>query len=191
MAIPLRCHQLALKRLVKYYVEALSIVWYYNYQEEPAQVLVVTDANWTGDTERRRSTSCGWVYWGKHLLDTYASTQQIVALSTAESGYIAIPGAPHMAWSCALMKLNIEVPVAVASNAKAGRAISRRGVGRVPHLDACLLRVQELPATGILRMEVRAGGGAFPRPANPAAGAILGREPTRRTWGPSIWTSSA
>ena len=31
------------------------------------------------------STSCGWIYFGDHLLETFSSTQQIVALSTAES----------------------------------------------------------------------------------------------------------
>ena len=31
------------------------------------------------------STSCGWIYFGDHLLETFLSTQQIVALSTAES----------------------------------------------------------------------------------------------------------
>ena len=43
-----------------------------------------------------RSTSCGWIYFGDHLLETYSSTQQIVALSTAESEYISITkGAAH------------------------------------------------------------------------------------------------
>ena len=52
--------------------------------------------NWAGELEGLRSTSCGWIYFGDHLLETYSSTQKIVALSTAESEYISITkGAAH------------------------------------------------------------------------------------------------
>ena len=51
-------------------------------QEMPNEIRAVTDANWAGELEGLRSTSCGWIYFGgAHLLETYSSTQQIVALS--------------------------------------------------------------------------------------------------------------
>ena len=76
-----------LKRLCKYYSEAPVLSWSFR---------AVTDANWAGELEGLRSTSCGWIYFGDHLLETYSSTQQIVALSTAESEYISITkGAAH------------------------------------------------------------------------------------------------
>ena len=65
-------------------------------QEMPSEIRAVTDANWAGELEGLRLTSCGWIYFGDHLLETYSSTQQIVALSTAESEYISITkGASH------------------------------------------------------------------------------------------------
>ena len=65
--------------------------WSFPYQEEmPSEIRTVTDANWVGELEGLRSTSCGWIYFGDHLLETYSSTQQIVALSTAQSEYISI-----------------------------------------------------------------------------------------------------
>ena len=62
----------------------------------PSEIRAVTDANWAGELEGLRSTSCGWIYFGGYLLETYSSTQQIVAQSTAESEYISIKkGAAH------------------------------------------------------------------------------------------------
>ena len=70
--------------------------WTFPCQELPSEIRAVTDANWAGELEALRSTSCGWIYFGDHLLETYRSTQQIVALSTAESEYISVTkGAAH------------------------------------------------------------------------------------------------
>ena len=56
----------------------------------------MTVANWAGQLKGLRSKSCGWIYFCDHLLEMYSSTQQIVALSTAESEYISITkGAGH------------------------------------------------------------------------------------------------
>ena len=47
-------------------------------------------------TQANDLASCEWIYFGDHLLVTYSSTQQIVALSTAESENISITkGAAH------------------------------------------------------------------------------------------------
>ena len=58
-------------------------------QSMPTDVRAVTDANWAGELEALRSTSSGWIDFGGHLLETYSSTQQIVALSTAVSESIS------------------------------------------------------------------------------------------------------
>ena len=62
----------------------------------PGEIRAVKDANWAGELEGLRSAWCGWIYFGDHLLETYSSTQQSVALSTAESEYLSITkGASH------------------------------------------------------------------------------------------------
>ena len=43
--------------------------------------------NWEGELEGL-STTGAWICFGGYLLETYSSTQQIVALSTTESQYI-------------------------------------------------------------------------------------------------------
>ena len=55
-----------------------------------SEIMAVTGANWTGAMEGLRSTSCGWIHSGDPPPETYSSTQQSVALSTAESEHISI-----------------------------------------------------------------------------------------------------
>ena len=96
MSDPTRAAKCMLKRLCKYYSEAPVLTWSFPFQEMPSEIRAVTDANWAGELEGLRSTSCGWIHFGDRLLQTYSSTQQIVALSTAESEYISITkGAAH------------------------------------------------------------------------------------------------
>ena len=90
MSGPTRAAKCMLKRWCKFYSEAPVLSWSFPYQEMPSEIRAVTDANWAGELEGLRSTSCGWIYFGDHLLVTYSSTQQIVALSTAESENISI-----------------------------------------------------------------------------------------------------
>ena len=107
----------------------------------------MTDANWAGELDGLRSTSCAWIYFGDHLLETYSSTQQIVALSTAESEYISITkGAAHaLEVRSAMVEQGLTLKVVCETNALAGRAMAtRRGVGRVRHLDARLLCLQQV-----------------------------------------------
>ena len=101
------------------------------------------------------STSCGWIYFGDHLLETYSSTQQIVVLSTAESEYISITkGAAHaLEVRSAMVEFGLTFNVVCETDASAGRAMAtRRGVGRVRHLDARLLWLQQLCAEGVVQV---------------------------------------
>ena len=116
--------------------------WSFPYQEMPREIRAVTDANWAGELEGLRSTSCGWIYFGDHLLETYSSTQQIIALSTAESEYISITkGAAHaLEVRSAMVEHGMTFNVVCETDASAGRAMAtRRGVGRLRHLDARFL----------------------------------------------------
>ena len=99
------------KRLwCKYYSEAPELSWSFPYQEVPSEIRAVTDANWAGELEGLRSTSCGWIYFGDHLLETYSRAM-----------------------------------------------VTRRGVGRVRHLDARLLWLQQLCAEGVVQVRARPG----------------------------------
>ena len=145
MTEPTRTAKCMLKRLCKYYSEAPVLSWSFPYQEMPSEIKAVTDASWAGELEGLRSTSSGWIYFGGHLLETYSSTQQIVAPSTAESEYISITkGAAHaLEVRSAMVEYGMTFNVVCETDASAGRAMAtRRGVGRVRHLDARLLLLQ-------------------------------------------------
>ena len=127
-----------LKRLCKYNSEVPVLSWTFAYLSMPTEVRAVTDANWAGELETLRSTSSGWIYFGSHLLETYSSAQQIVALSTAESEYISITkgAAPALEVRSAMAEWGLSLKVVCETDASAGRArATRRGVGRVRHLD--------------------------------------------------------
>ena len=149
-----------LKRLCEYYSEAPVLSWSFPYQEMPSEIRAVTDANWAGELEGLRSTSCGWIYFSDHLPETYSSTQQIVALSTAESEYISITkGAAHaLEVRSAMVEFGITFNVVCETDTSAGRAMAtRRGVGRVRHLDARLLWLQQLCAEGVVKVRAKPG----------------------------------
>ena len=134
--------------------------WSFPHQEVPSEIRAVTDANWARELEGLRSTSCGWIYFGDHLLETYSSTQQSVALSTAESESLSITkGAAHaLEVRSAMVQYGMTFNVVCETDASAGRAVAtRRGVGRVRHLDARLLWLQQLCAEGVVEVRAKPG----------------------------------
>ena len=144
----------------KYHSEVPVLSWSFPCQEVPSEIRAVTDANWAGELEGLRSTSCGWCYFGDHLLETYSSTQQIVALSTAESEYISITkiAAHALEVRSAMVEFGLTFNVVCETDASAGRAMATtRGVGRVRHLDARLLWLQQLCAEGVVQVRARPG----------------------------------
>ena len=59
-------------------------------------MIVLVDGDWAGDKETRRSTSSGLEFLSEHLVNDYATTQGLVALSSTESEYhAAVLGAGH------------------------------------------------------------------------------------------------
>ena len=72
MSGPMRAAKRKHKRLCKYYSEAPVFSCSSPHQEMPSDIRAVTDANWAGELEGLRSTSCGWIYFGDHLLEIVA-----------------------------------------------------------------------------------------------------------------------
>ena len=156
MSGPTRAAKCMLTRLCKYYSEATVLSCSFPDQEMPSEIRVVTDANWAAELEGLRSTSCGRIYFGDHLLETYSSTQQIVAMSTAESEKISITkGAAHaLEVRSAMVEFGLTFNVVCETDAMA----TRRGVGRVRHMDARLLWLQQLwCAEGVVQVRARPG----------------------------------
>ena len=122
------------------------------------EVRVVTEAHWEGELEGL-STTGAWIYFGGYLLETYSSTQQIVALSTTESEYISTKDVTQaLEIRSALAKYGVTLKMKGKTDVTAGRAMAaRRGVGRVHHLDARLSWLQRLWAEGVMESQFRPG----------------------------------
>ena len=95
------------------------------------------EAFWEGELEGL-STTGAWICFGDHLLETYSSTQQILALSTTESEYISTKDVAHVPEiRSVLAECDMTLKMTGKTDGTAGRATAaRRGVGRAHHLDA-------------------------------------------------------
>ena len=51
----------------------------------PEFLTAMSDANWAGDRQTRKSTSGGVVMFGQHYIKSWSKTQSLIALSSAES----------------------------------------------------------------------------------------------------------
>ena len=65
-------------------------------QEMPSEIRAVTDANWGGELEVLRSTSCGLIYFGDHLLETWATTLTAVAEAAKDMPCIDLEREEHV-----------------------------------------------------------------------------------------------
>ena len=84
--------------------------------------------------------------WGSHLIKSWSSTQSVIALSSGEAEYYGmVKGASvGLGLRAVLSDFNISVRLTLKSDASAAIAIaSRRGLGKVRHIEVCQLWLQE------------------------------------------------
>ena len=84
--------------------------------------MILSDADWASDSERRRSLDCVHIYGG-HLIEVSTSTQQVVSLSTAESEFYGIVhgAASGIQLREAFMQFGFSVRLRVLSDSSAAR----------------------------------------------------------------------
>ena len=141
----------ALTRLAKYLKGRPRMVQRFDYQPMVNTVNVFTDADWAGENSSRKSTSGGAMQLGDHVLKSWASTQSVIALSSGESEfYVIVKGASQgMGMKSLLADLNFPCHIKVLTDATTGKSIaSRRGLGRVRHVDVANLWIQEKVRNG-------------------------------------------
>ena len=116
----------------------------------------ITDADWATNPENRRSVDSVHVYQGTPLIETSSCTQQVTALSSAESEFYGLlrGAAVGLQIRELLREINIEMVThqmvtKVLTDSAAARGIVRRsGSGRVKHLEARWLWIQERVRVG-------------------------------------------
>ena len=101
-----------------------------------------TDSDDAGCTKTRKSTSCGALMHGSHLLKFYSSTQHVISLSSGESEFYAgvkagstLLGAMSMALDFGETKRGRLCFDATAAKAM----LSRKGHGRAKRIDRSIV----------------------------------------------------
>ena len=109
------------------------------------------DSDWAGDRKTRKSTSGGGVMVGSHLLHHYSNSQANIALSSAEA---ELNASVKLSAECLgvrnmLHDLGHEVGIMICTDSSADKGIlTRRGCGKIKHLCAKQLWVQEYVIRG-------------------------------------------
>ena len=147
-----------LKRLGRYLVGRERVIWKFPWTCGHSGWRVFTDSVWAGDRETRKSTSGGIVMLGSHCLKTWSSTQSSPALSSCEAEYYAVvDGASRaLGLQAAARELGVEVDemvVEMATDSSGAKSYaSRRGAGRIRHIEVKQLWLQQAVADGRFRM---------------------------------------
>ena len=106
-----------------------------------------TDADWAGDREHRRSVSGCVITLNGHMLSSSSRTQKTIALSSGESEYAsAVSGTCDQVFIRNavefVMRSKVESHLLLDSAAARG-VIARQGAGRIRHLEAKMLWLQQ------------------------------------------------
>ena len=89
--------------------------------------------------------------WGDHIIKSWSTTQSVIALSSGEAEYYGmVKGASvGLGIQSVLRDFEINVMLTLKSDASAAIAIaSRRGLGKVRHIEVCQLWLQEKVRSG-------------------------------------------
>jgi hypothetical protein len=104
-------------------------------------------SDWANDESTRRSTSGGIIFHGDHILCHWAKTQSTIALSSGEAELNGLVKAISEVIGVFELLAEIYTPKKIIINTDASAArgmLLRRGSGKVKHLTAKQLWVQEI-----------------------------------------------
>ena len=155
---PQRKHLATMKHCLRFLVGRRCCAWKFDYQEWPGELVILTDADWASDTERRRSVDSVHISHGGHLIEASTSTQQVVSLTTAESEFYGIVRgtASGIQLREAFMQFGFSVRLRVLSDSSAAQATTARtGSGRVKHVEARYLSARPRQKETVLGGEHR------------------------------------
>jgi len=137
----------SLKRQVRFLSGSRRLVWVWRQQSPQSFVLINSDADYAGCLTTRRSTTCVVLRHGSHCIRVISSTQALVALSVGESEFYSLIKAAAMGIGfqsiAADWGLSYKIRIMTDSNSAKGTA-SRRGAGKLRHIDTPLLWIQQV-----------------------------------------------
>ena len=93
--------------------------------------------------------------WGSHLIKSWSATRSVIALSSGEAEYYGIVEGAFvgLGLQSVLKDFDVHCEVVIRSDASAAIAIaSRRGLGKVRHIEVCQLWLQEKARRGDIQI---------------------------------------
>ena len=153
---PQQHHWGLLKRAARYLRGAPRLVQLIPYQEHFTSVNAWSDSDHAGCIKTRKSTTGTVIQLGEATVKTAAKGQAVIALSTGEAEYYGLISTASTALGEQAMMADwgVKLSVNIAMDASAGISIgSRRGLGKVKHIDTCYLWVQEIVDQGRIRLK--------------------------------------
>ena len=155
MAKPKIADWMLLKRVAKYLVGAPRCIQKFQWQNMQDMVVTHSDSDWAGKEKDRKSTSGGVVMFGSHVLKTWSSQQQTVALSSGEAELYALlkAAAQTKGLMAIFADFGIKVEGTVLTDASAALGMAHReGLGRTKHIEVQYLWIQQETARKNLRI---------------------------------------
>ena len=163
MSAPTAQSWASIKRIGRYLVGRPRVSWNFPWKDEVGDWRAYTDSDWAGNLKTRKSTSGGLIMLGPHCLKTWSTTQGAPALSSCEAEYYAVvEGATRaLGVQTAAKELGIEagdLVIEVSTDSSGAKSFaSRRGSGRVRHIETKWLWLQHAVAVGRFQMRMVAG----------------------------------
>jgi len=151
MSKPTKGAMARLKRFGRYLVDKQRLVQPLSYQPATKYIDVWVDTDFAGCKKTRKSTSGGIITIGGHIIKSWSSTQNVVALSSGEAEYYGMVKGASMALvvRSVLGDLGYEMQIRLRTDASAAKGIaSRRGLGKVRHIEVNQLWLQEKVSSG-------------------------------------------
>jgi hypothetical protein len=161
MQEPTNLDETALKRMARFMDGAPRVVWLFPWQKQVRHLDTWCDSNHAGCLRTRKSVSGGAVMIGTATCHTYSKSQAVIALSSGEAEYYGLVSAVSTSFGVqsALKDWGWKLGVRVMMDASTGIAIgSRRGLGKVKHIDTVFLWVQQHVTDGRVKLEKRPTG---------------------------------
>ena len=128
--------------------------WLFRWQggAETLKLYGLADADHAADDESRRSVRCSQEFLGCHLLDQQVGRQTCVAVSSGENEF-------HAVTLCAARLIftknlpPVEGPIAYPDSSAARGIANRKGVGKLKHLQARSLWLQQARVDGQVEVD--------------------------------------
>ena len=140
-----------LKRAGRYILKYPRVVQVIKFHPSFGHLQTYCDTDHAGCIKTRKSTTGLVLMLGGAMVRSLCRGQAVIALSSGEAEFYGLVSAASesLGERSILQEWGISVPIRIMMDATAGAAIgSRRGIGRVKHLDTAFLWVQDYVTTG-------------------------------------------